>query len=110
MQNIKLFVLGDGAVGKTCLLIRYANGKFPEEYIPTIFDNYAKNVMLDGKLLNVGLWDTAGKEDYDRLRPLSYPETDVFLLVYSTISRESFENINIIWIFSTKTILKTHMQ
>ena len=45
-----------------------------------------------------GLWDTAGQEDYDRLRPLSYPQTDVFLVCYSIISRSSFENVKTKWI------------
>ncbi|GKD77014.1 Rac-like GTP-binding protein ARAC7, partial [Tanacetum coccineum] len=63
------------------------------DYIPTVFDNFSANVAVDGSIVNLGLWDTAGQEDYSRLRPLSYRGADIFVLAFSLISRASYENV-----------------
>ncbi|KAG0670857.1 Rho GTPase [Kluyveromyces marxianus] len=97
MQTLKCVVIGDGAVGKTCLLISYTTNQFPADYVPTVFDNYAVTVMIGDEPYTLGLFDTAGQEDYDRLRPLSYPSTDVFLVCFSVISPPSFENVKEKW-------------
>merc|ERR1712096_356165 len=70
----------------------------PSEYVPTVFDNYAVTVMIGGEPYTLGLFDTAGQEDYDRLRPLSYPQTDVFLVCFSVVSPSSFENVKEKWV------------
>eukprot|EP01118_Nematostelium_gracile_P011642 TRINITY_DN4163_c0_g1_i1.p1 TRINITY_DN4163_c0_g1~~TRINITY_DN4163_c0_g1_i1.p1 ORF type:complete len:258 (-),score=89.86 TRINITY_DN4163_c0_g1_i1:432-1205(-) len=96
-KRVKLVVVGDGAVGKTSLLISYATGEFPTEYLPTVFENYTAQMKRENELILLHLWDTAGQEDYDRLRPLSYPGADVLLLCFSTISQSSFEAIREKW-------------
>lgn len=93
----KLVIVGDGACGKTCLLIVFSKDNFPEVYVPTVFENYVADIEVDGKCVELALWDTAGQEDYDRLRPLSYPDTDVILMCFAIDSPDSLENIPEKW-------------
>jgi len=95
--RIKLVVVGDGAVGKTSLLISYATKKFPTDYVPTVFENYTAQMKMEEETILLHLWDTAGQEDYDRLRPLSYPGADVVLLCFSTVTKSSYDAIKEKW-------------
>ena len=102
-QSVKAVVVGDGAVGKTCMLASFTTSKFPEEYVPTVFDNSSRTMMVDGRGVLLNIWDTAGQEDYDRMRPISYPGTDVFLVCFSVDSHTSFENVKTKWIPEIRT-------
>lgn len=98
---------------QTCLLIVFSKGTFPEVclflfvlgtaslsgrvrlqvYVPTVFENYVADVEVDGKHVELALWDTAGQEDYDRLRPLSYPDSHVILICFAIDSPDSLDNV-----------------
>ena len=107
----KFVVVGDGGCGKTCLLISYSQGYFPDvgnatedrwsnansnqKYVPTVFENYLSHTehKPSGKTVELALWDTAGQEEYDRLRPLSYPETDLLFVCFAIDCPNSLENV-----------------
>ena len=97
-QHIKCVVVGDGAVGKTCLLMVYSQNAFPGEYVPTVFDQYQVNVDIKDRVINLGLWDTAGQEDYDKLRPISYPQTvslQIGILILATFTKFNYSGFRI---------------
>ncbi|KAL0236924.1 hypothetical protein PCE1_000321 [Barthelona sp. PCE] len=92
-SSITLVCVGDGGVGKTALLYVYSNDLFITEYNATIFDNYQTQVLVDNQVYILDLWDTAGQESYDRLRPLSYHNADVILVCFSVDNHASYENV-----------------
>lgn len=66
-----------------------------QKYVPTVFENYITTVehKRSGKGVELALWDTAGQEEYDRLRPLSYPETDLLFVCFAIDCPNSLENV-----------------
>ncbi|KAL5497563.1 hypothetical protein EMCRGX_G014056 [Ephydatia muelleri] len=95
--SLKVVIVGDGAMGKTSFAISWATNTFPSDYVPTRFDNFSANVMVEGVSVTLILWDP-GLVDYDRLRPLYYPETDVFLIAFSVDRKVSYENVRLKWL------------
>ncbi|WOO77502.1 GTP-binding protein rho2 [Vanrija pseudolonga] len=100
----KLVIVGDGAAGKTSLLNVFAIGEFPENYEPTVFDNYVTDIELDGKPIQLALWDTAGQEEYERLRPLSYSKAHIILIAFSVDTPDSLDNVTQKWIEEVRSI------
>jgi small GTP-binding protein len=98
-HHVKLVCVGDGGCGKTCLMVTYCHGYFPERYVPTVFENYLSKLKApNGKIIELALWDTAGQEEYDRLRALSYPEANVLLVCFAIDSPTSLDNVYDKWI------------
>lgn len=94
----KLVIVGDGACGKTSLLYVFTLGEFPTEYHPTVFENYVTDCRVDGKPVQLALWDTAGQEEYERLRPLSYANSHVILIAFAVDVPDSLENAKSKWV------------
>ncbi|KAJ8611844.1 hypothetical protein CTAYLR_005778 [Chrysophaeum taylorii] len=105
MESVKVVLVGNGAVGKTCLVVKRTTGAFPEEYVPTVYDVPTMNSMIDGTPTNVTLWDTAGQFDFDRLRPLVYPQTDAFVLCASLDDENSQDVLESRWLHEIRAHL-----
>ncbi|WPK26410.1 hypothetical protein PUMCH_003763 [Australozyma saopauloensis] len=94
----KLVIVGDGASGKTSLLYVFTLGEFPTQYHPTVFENYVTDCRIDGKPVQLALWDTAGQEEYERLRPLSYHNSHVILIGFALDVPDSLESAQTKWV------------
>ncbi|KAG8514965.1 Rho-related GTP-binding protein RhoF, partial [Galemys pyrenaicus] len=96
-KELKIVIVGDGGCGKTSLLMVYSKGSFPEHYAPSVFERYTTTVTVGSKEVTLHLYDTAGQEDYDRLRPLSYQNTHLVLICYDVMNPTSFDNVLVKW-------------
>eukprot|EP00475_Leptophrys_vorax_P043914 TRINITY_DN8607_c0_g2_i2.p1 TRINITY_DN8607_c0_g2~~TRINITY_DN8607_c0_g2_i2.p1 ORF type:complete len:189 (+),score=24.23 TRINITY_DN8607_c0_g2_i2:213-779(+) len=97
IPRINIVVVGDGIVGKTCLLLRYIYNEFPD--VPKIFSYHAKIFEVDGTVVQAGLWEARGSdEEESRLRPLTYMTVSVVILCYAIDSPRSLQRCRIWWI------------
>mmetsp|Transcript_22291 Transcript_22291/g.31166 ORF Transcript_22291/g.31166 Transcript_22291/m.31166 type:complete len:199 (+) Transcript_22291:128-724(+) len=98
MEPIKCVVVGDARVGKTCLSGSYTKRCIPEKSVQTIFDSVSTNLMVgNNRVVTLNIWDTAAKEEVNRLRPIAYAMTDIFLIVFAIDNPESLENVRKKW-------------
>ena len=92
---LKYIIIGDAAVGKSNLLLRYVHGQFKPEYQLTIGVEFgAKNIQINGKIFRIQIWDTAGQENFRSITRAYYKNSVCALIVYDISSRDSFNNIN----------------
>ncbi|XP_054684606.1 rho-related GTP-binding protein RhoD isoform X2 [Grus americana] len=96
-DEVKAVIVGDGGCGKTSLLMAFTRRDFLKAYTPTVFEKYTASLQVGSKPVKIHLWDTAGQEDYDRLRPLSYSNTNVVLICFDVTSPNSYDNILTKW-------------
>jgi len=91
---IKLLLIGDSGVGKSCLLLRFAEDSFAPSFITTIGIDYKiRTVELDGKKIKLQIWDTAGQERFRTITTAYYRSAMGVLLVYDVTDDKSFANI-----------------
>jgi small GTP-binding protein len=102
-RPVRVLAVGDGAVGKTCMLHVFKGDPYPEEYQPTIFENHHELRTYQGKQYLIHLWDTAGQEEYDHLRPASYAKCDVVLICFSLADPVSLQHVSDVWIREVNT-------
>ncbi|XP_071779302.1 rho-related GTP-binding protein RhoH [Centroberyx gerrardi] len=96
--SVKCVLVGDSAVGKTALLVRFTSETFPDSYKPTVYENTGVDVYMDGVQISLGLWDTAGNDTFRQIRPMSYKQADVVLICYSVANPNSLASIQHKWI------------
>ncbi|KAL3229244.1 hypothetical protein RNJ44_02331 [Nakaseomyces bracarensis] len=108
MKSHKCVVVGESNTGKTSLLMSYTTNTFTSEYNPTLFDEYLTTVQNKETMdtYQVNLWDTPGDDQHGHLRPLTYPQTDVFLACFPANDLRAFNNIKFQWIPELRNYIK----
>lgn len=97
MQSVKCVIVGDSGVGKTYLLHTYINKVFPRDYIPCFYGTYSTEVSVGNQQVSLTLWDSAGRDDYERFRQLIYNQANVIIICFSIANPTSYENVKRKW-------------
>ena len=92
-NHIKLVLVGDTAVGKSCLIVNYLNNTFSDDYEPTVLDVYKGTKNVNKKQMELEIHDTSGDEELYRNREITYNRADVFLVCVASNQRSSFEHV-----------------
>ncbi|KAM9296911.1 rho-related GTP-binding protein RhoN [Gastrophryne carolinensis] len=93
MVRCKIVVVGDTQCGKTALLHVFAKDCYPENYVPTVFENYTASFEIDKQRIELNMWDTSGSAYYDNVRPLAYPESDAVLICFDISRPETLDSV-----------------
>ncbi|KAF2898564.1 hypothetical protein ILUMI_07609 [Ignelater luminosus] len=106
-QNFKVVLLGEGCVGKTSLVLRYVEDKFNSNHISTVQASFLnKKLNIEGKRVNLAIWDTAGQEKFHALGPIYYRSSNGAVLVYDITDEDSFQRIKS-WVKELRKMLGT---
>uniref|UniRef100_A0A8C8FTR3 Uncharacterized protein n=1 Tax=Oncorhynchus tshawytscha TaxID=74940 RepID=A0A8C8FTR3_ONCTS len=92
-SRCKIVVVGDTQCGKTALLHVFAKDCYPENYVPTVFENYTASFEIDKQRIELNMWDTSGSSYYDNVRPLAYPDSDAVLVCFDISRPETLDSV-----------------
>ncbi|KAB0796714.1 hypothetical protein PPYR_04522 [Photinus pyralis] len=98
MDRLKVVIVGDSFVGKTSFTMRLVNDVFPEKHVPTVSDKSKVDFSFEGFRFTIDVFDSAGGEDFHRLRHLLYPMTDLFFLCFALNDLTSYNNVVNYWL------------
>ena len=94
-KRVKFIIIGDKTVGKSCIINQFIEKQFINEYIPTIgSDKIKKEIEIEGKILNLEIWDTVGQEQYRTVNKIFIKNAQIALIVYDITNKDSFNNLN----------------
>jgi len=109
-EAIKIVLVGNSGVGKTCISQRYMNDTFTQQEGSTVGASYFQKILdLDGKTVRLDIWDTAGQEKYRAMGKMFYKEAYIVLFIYDITDEESFQDLKNVWYDELKKAGEKHV-